>query len=171
MTTVRPTIGVPPAVCVRTARSVSEPSTGASAVMVDETAPAAQPVDLLTLSESNVTAPFRASSRPATDAPAPALTEVRARMVPRKVEPVPSVAELPTCQKTLHGEEPLTRFTRLEDAVVRVDAAWNRKTALGSPCASSVSVPVTPKLNVHSKLEAVVLTSREGLTVGPPSTP
>ncbi len=32
--------------------------------------------------------------------------------------------------------------TALADAVVRVEPIWNTQTALGSPCASSVSVPV-----------------------------
>src|SRR5579862_9376531 len=47
---------------------------------------------------SSVTAPFLASSRPSTVAPVVAVMLVRARMVPRKLDPVPSVAELPTCQ-------------------------------------------------------------------------
>ena len=64
-------------------------------------------------------------------------------MLPTKTEPVPSVAELPTCQKTLHGWAPLMRFTWLADAVISVEAAWKMKTALGSPWASSVSAPVS----------------------------
>ena len=38
--------------------------------------------------------------------------------VPTKLEPVPSVAELPTCQKTLQACAPLVRLTGLADAVV-----------------------------------------------------
>ncbi len=53
--------------------------------------------------ESNVTAPLRANNRPCTRAFVLAVIEVRARMVPRKVEPTPSVAELPTCQKMLQA--------------------------------------------------------------------
>ena len=69
---------------------------------------------------------------------------VNAMMVPRKVEPVPSVAELPTCQKTLQDWAPLIRLTWLADAVVSVEAAWKTKVAFGSPPPSSVSVPVSP---------------------------
>ena len=54
------------------------------------------------------------------------------------------MAELPTCQNTLQGCAPLTSFTWLADAVISVEPAWKTKTALGSPWASSVSVPVSP---------------------------
>ena len=54
-------------------------------------------------------------------------------IVPRNVEPVPSVAELPTCQKTLQACAPLIRLTVLADAVVSVEPAWKTKTAFGSP--------------------------------------
>jgi len=47
------------------------------------------------------------------DAPVVAVMEVRARMLPRKLELVPSVAELPTCQKTLQAWAPLTMVIRL----------------------------------------------------------
>jgi hypothetical protein len=76
--------------------------------------------------------------------PVVAVIVVRARMVPLKVEPVPSVAELPTCQKTLQAWAPLIRFTLLPDAVTSVEPAWKMKTAFGLPCASSVRVPVSP---------------------------
>jgi hypothetical protein len=36
------------------------------------------------------------------------------------------------------------RLTVLLDAVINVDPAWKMKTALGSPCASRVTVPVRP---------------------------
>ena len=78
---------------------------------------------------SSVTAPLRASSLPSTVAPVFSVIDVRARIVPLKFVVVPSVAELPTCQKTLHGEAPLTSFTWLADAVISVDAAWKMKTA------------------------------------------
>ena len=54
---------------------------------------------------------------------------------------MPSVAELPTCQNTLHGEAPPIRGTVLSDAVISVDPAWKMNTALGSPPASRVTVP------------------------------
>ena len=58
-------------------------------------------VDVVMVSVSNVTAPLLASTRPSTVTSVVTVMEVRARMVPRKLESVPSVAELPTCQKTL----------------------------------------------------------------------
>ena len=45
--------------------------------------------------------------------PVVTVIEARARIVPRNVVFVPSVAELPTCQKTLHAVAPLIRFTVL----------------------------------------------------------
>ena len=44
-------------------------------------------------------------------------------MFPCRVEPVPSVAELPTTQKTFDACAPLTRITLLADAVMSVEAA------------------------------------------------
>jgi hypothetical protein len=58
-------------------------------------------VDLVIVSLIKVTSPFRASARPSTVTPSFIVMEVRARMVPTKLEPDPSVAELVTCQKTL----------------------------------------------------------------------
>jgi hypothetical protein len=55
------------------------------------------------LLESKVTAPLRAY-RPQLDVAAVvAVIEVRATMLPAKLVVVPSVAELPTCQKILLG--------------------------------------------------------------------
>jgi hypothetical protein len=95
----------------------------------------------VTVLESKVTAPVRASRRPCTTAPVSAVIDVRARTDPVNVDPVPRVAELPTCQYTLQGLTP-TRTTELAEAVMRVLPAWNTKTALSSPCASRVSGPV-----------------------------
>jgi hypothetical protein len=95
---------------------------------------------------SKVTAPLRASSLPATVAPVVAVIDVRARMLPAKLEPVPRVAELPTCQKTLHAWAPLMKTTRLAEAVISVDSVWKMKTASGSPWPSSVRSPVMPKV-------------------------
>lgn len=97
---------------------------------------------------SRVTAPLRASSRPATVAPVFALMDVRARMLPLNVVFVPRVAELPTCQNTLQGWAPLIRETLLPEPVIRVLATWKMNTALGSPWASSVTVPVRPRLEL-----------------------
>jgi hypothetical protein len=60
-------------------------------------------VGLVMVLSSRVTAPFLASARPSMVAPVVTEIDVRARMLPTKVEFVPSVAELPTCQKTLHA--------------------------------------------------------------------
>src|ERR1019366_3096130 len=92
----------------------------------------------------NVTAPLRASARPSTVTPLPIEIDVKARMLPLKTDDVPSVAELPICQNTLHGCAPLMRFKWLPDAVVNVEPAWKMKTALGFPWSSSVRAPVSP---------------------------
>src|SRR5688572_25960761 len=52
---------------------------------------------------SKVTAPSLARRRPFTEAPLVAVIDDRARMFPWKMEYVPSVAELPTCQNTLQA--------------------------------------------------------------------
>ncbi|MEZ0011994.1 hypothetical protein ABH918_004046 [Kitasatospora sp. GAS206B] len=93
---------------------------------------------------SSVTAPLRARARPSITVPVCAAMEVRARMLPLKKELVPMVAELPTCQNTLQACAPLMRLTLLAEPVIRVEAIWKMKTALGSPWASSVTVPVSP---------------------------
>ena len=64
------------------------------------------------VSVSRVTAAVRARARPWTVTPVVTVIEVRARMVPVKSESVPRVAELPTCQKTLHSWAPLIEVHR-----------------------------------------------------------
>ena len=59
---------------------------------------AGEQLGLVMVLVSKVTAPFRASVRPSTVAPVVSVIEVNARMFPLNEEPVPSVAELPTCQ-------------------------------------------------------------------------
>ena len=71
----------------------------------------------------SVTAPSRASKRPRTTAPVVAVMLVMAMMVPRNCEPVPRVAELPICQKTLQDCAPLMRLISLAEAVVSVEPA------------------------------------------------
>lgn len=61
--------------------------------------------------ESNVTAPVRAKALPFSVAPVLMVMDTWARMVPLKIEVVPRVAELPTCQRTLAGFAPLMRTT------------------------------------------------------------
>ena len=63
--------------------------------------------------------------------------------MPWKRERVLSVAELPTCQKTLHAWAPLVRITQAPGSVRSVEAAWKIKTAFASPPAFRVSTPQT----------------------------
>ena len=51
-------------------------------------------------------------------------------MLPRKTEPLPSVAELPTCQNTLHSCAPLISVTVLAESVMSVELVWKMKTEL-----------------------------------------
>jgi hypothetical protein len=46
----------------------------------------------------------------------------------------------------LQASAPLMSATRLTVAVISVLSIWKMKTALGSPSASSVSVPVIPNV-------------------------
>ena len=90
---------------------------------------------------SIVTAPVRAKARPRMDVPVVRVIDASAKIVPRKVVPVPRVAELPTFQKTLQDCAPPMRATLLFVAVVNVDPAWRMNTEFGSPFPSNVSVP------------------------------
>jgi hypothetical protein len=94
---------------------------------------------------SSDTAPFCARSLPVTSAPVVSVIDAKARMLPLKSEFVPSVAELPTCQKTLQAWAPLMKLTLLPGAVVKVLAILKMKTASGSFWPSNVSAPVRPK--------------------------
>ena len=80
---------------------------------------------------SSVTAPVRASSRPFTTAPVPSEIDASAKIVPLKFEAVLSVAELPTCQNTLHAFARLISVTVLLVEVVSVEAIWKMNTLLG----------------------------------------
>jgi hypothetical protein len=97
---------------------------------------------------SNVTAAFLAKALPFRTVPVPSEMDENARMFPTNVEPVPSVAELPTCQKTLAALAPLIRTTLLLFAVVSPLAIWKRNWAFALPWASSVRVPVIPSVDV-----------------------
>jgi hypothetical protein len=48
----------------------------------------------------------------------------KASIFPENEAPDPTVAELPTCQKTLEGRAPLMRFTLLPTFAVSVLAIW-----------------------------------------------
>jgi hypothetical protein len=89
---------------------------------------------------SMVTAPFRAKALPDSLAPVAKLTLVSARMFPLKAVPVPSVAELPTCQYTLRARLPPVMTTDELLAVLRALAILKMNTDLALPV--SVSVPV-----------------------------
>jgi hypothetical protein len=92
---------------------------------------------------SSVTAPVRASRLPDVDAAVVAVMDVKARTLPIKIELVPRVAELPTCQKTLHVLPLLITCTRALLAVMNVLPIWKMNTLAELPCASRVSVPVS----------------------------
>ena len=79
-------------------------------------------------------------TRPVTLAPVVSVLLARARMLPLNSVLVPSVAELPTCQKMLQAFAPLVRRTDEPLAVVNVLPIWKIKTALGSPSPSSVRI-------------------------------
>ncbi len=95
------------------------------------------------VSLSRVTAPVWASARPTIVLFVVTVIDARARIVPVKLEPVPSVAELPTCQNTLQAWAPPIRTTWLAEPVVSVEPIWKMKTAAGSPCASRYNVPLS----------------------------
>ena len=105
---------------------------------------AAGHVPLVMVLVSSVVAPLRANVLPSAVAPVVTVIDVKARTVPVNTEFVPSVAELPICQKTLQGDAPPMRLTRLAEAVVSVEPAWKMKTASPSPWASRVRIPVNP---------------------------
>src|SRR6185369_6316325 len=71
------------------------------------------------------TAPWRAKALPRRVALELRLMLVSARMLPFIVLPVPSVAELPTCQYTFFAWAPLASTTEPDVATVSADPAWN----------------------------------------------
>lgn len=99
-------------------------------------------VGTVIVSAFRVIAPLRARTRPAMLVPLSTVMEVSAKILPTKVAPVPSVAELPTCQNTLQAWAPLVRMTVLLDAVMRVEPAWKMNTALGLLPPFNVTDPV-----------------------------
>lgn len=72
------------------------------------------------LAESRLTAPLRARARPEMLAPLFAVTLFNARMLPTKLLVVPNVADVPTCQATLHAVAPLVSSTDEPFAVTRL---------------------------------------------------
>lgn len=68
---------------------------------------------------------------------------VSARIFPTNVVPVPRVAELPICQKSLHCCPPLIRTTDELLPVIKVLPTLNIQTASALPPPSRVSAPVS----------------------------
>jgi hypothetical protein len=100
---------------------------------------------ICTVFVSRVTAPLRAKARPFIVAELSRVMDANERMVPSRWEPVPSVAELPTCQKTWHAWAPRVRTTLLAEAVMSVEPDWKMKTLSGSSRPLRVNVPVMAK--------------------------
>src|SRR3954470_13389345 len=98
---------------------------------------------VLTTLLSSVTAPLRASARPIIRTPVVSVMLVNASTLPMRDVVVPAVAELPTCQNTLHAEPPLIITTDEALAVVSVLPILKTKTAAALPNEFSVSVPVS----------------------------
>jgi hypothetical protein len=98
----------------------------------------------------SVTPPLRASARPCKLAPVANEIDVRARMLPTNEVVVANVAELPTCQTTLHACTPPVSTTLLPGAVVSPLTDWKMKTEFASP--ESVTVPVSeiPELAAYT---------------------
>jgi hypothetical protein len=132
------------------------------AVVVVVLVPVPQVGTEMTLS-IRVTAPVWAKTRPSTLAPESSDTDASARIVPTKDVVLPSVAELPTCQKTLQAWAPFSRMTDAAEAVVKVDPAWKMNTAFASP----------PPSNVRGPVSCIALDARytPGLSVRPPTVP
>jgi len=63
-------------------------------------------------------------------------------MLPMNTVVVSRVAELPTCQSTLHACAPLINWTVAPGAVMRVLPIWKMKTLFGSLPPSRIKLPV-----------------------------
>ena len=113
---------------------------------------------------SNVTAALRARARPCRLAPVFKVTACRAMIVPLKMEFVPRVAELPTCQKMFLAWAPPARTTCVLPSVVSVEAIWKMKTAFALPWASSVTFPA-------DKITVLEFLYRPGVNVRPLKSP
>ena len=122
---------------------MSQNDTPLAAVCAPPTVVVIAPVGAVIRLLSSVTAPFRARVRPVTRTPVVTVMLASARMFPENDVPVPSVAELPTCQKTLSADAPLITTTDEALAVVSVLPILKMKIPLALPLALSVSVPVS----------------------------
>jgi len=136
-------------------------------------------VQPLIVSLIRVTAPVLANNLPVRVTPVgPGLLseiDVVARMFPSKVGPF-RVAELPTCQKTLHGLPMLVMTTVLRGFVVNDDAIWKIQTAFGLPCPSRVRTPVlnpdgddikkVPSAELYAPAKSVLPPNSEAMVCG-----
>ena len=104
---------------------------------------AAGHVSTLTVLKSRVTVAPNAKTPPLDTALVLSVTEAAARIFPWNKLPVPKVAELPTCQNTLHGNPPPVSRTVDPDAVIREDPIWKYHASLAEPVPARVKVPVT----------------------------
>jgi len=89
-----------------------------------------------------VTAAVSANNFPCVEAEVVDVMDACAIIWPTNFVVVPSVADDPTCQKTLHGEPKLITLTWEADDVTSVDPIWNTQIARGFDLASNVRVPV-----------------------------
>jgi hypothetical protein len=122
---------------------------------------------------SNVTAALRARALPCRLVPVFKVTAWRAMIVPLKMEFVPRVAELPTCQNTFLAWAPPDNTTWVLPKVVSVEAIWKMKTAFASPWASSVTFPADKMtvLEFFYRPGAKVRPLRSPGSTAPPSKP
>jgi hypothetical protein len=125
---------------------VGVPEVIAGLLVVTGVVPGAQPVGVVMVLVSRVTAPLLARSRPTTLAPVVAVTDCLARMVPWNWAALPRVAELPTSQNTLQADAPPVKVILVPDPMVRVLAAWNTHTDCAVP--ASVRAPLFDKESV-----------------------
>jgi len=93
---------------------------------------------------SRVTAPFRASARPCRLTPLFSVIDVSASMFPLKIEFVPRVAELPTCQKMFLAWAPPASTILVSESVMSVEPILKIQTAFALPWASRVRIPFAP---------------------------
>jgi hypothetical protein len=104
---------------------------------------AAGHISTLTMLSSRVTVAPNAKTPPLDTASVVSVTEAAARIFPWNKLPVPKVAELPTCQNTLHANPSPVSRTLDPDAVVREDPIWKYHASLAEPVPARVKVPVT----------------------------
>src|SRR2546430_17052801 len=124
---------------------------------------------------SRLTAAVLANNRPSTAAPVVTVMEAMARMFPLNTEPVPRVAELPTCQKTFAALAPPLKMTWRSTVVVRGGALSKMDTAFTpglDVLASSLEIPSGDlTLHPHAGADARFVVQRRPTltpTVGPP---